>query len=147
MAGCLRFVGCLMVLLGVLLVALPFVAAAIDPAAALLSLPLTSLGVGLLIPGLILAVIGGIGVNSDKQVKALQRMERMHRAGNQWQQMAPPQIQPPPQPGHTPYPKANYGAPQRMSACPSCGWTMQHGPEVSGQVMVCGGCGQSIRLA
>lgn len=139
-AGCLGVFGAICIGLGICGIFISF-------AGLIFTIWLLPGSITTFVVGLICCTIAMIGRNSAAQLKQLERMSKMQRAGNQWQQMAPPQIQPPPQPGPTPYPKASYGAPQRMSACPSCGWTMQHGPEVSGQVMVCGGCGQPIRLA
>ncbi len=93
-----------------------------------------------LVIGLVCCTIASIGHNSAAQLKQLKRMEQAQRAGNRWQRIAPPELQP----GQSI--AANDSPSRRASACPRCGMAVHHGAEMSSQTIVCQGCGQPFRL-
>lgn len=82
--------------------------------------------VALTFAGLVLYIVGSmmLSASQDRANRALHRMARQQRFAS-------------PQPVQ----------PVAASACPRCGQVVQHGPELSGQTLVCAACGQPFRLA
>lgn len=82
--------------------------------------------VALTFAGLVLYIVGSMmsSASQERTNRALYRMASQQRFN-------PPQ----------------QSQPIAASACPRCGQVVQHGPELSGQTLVCAACGQPFRLA